>query len=391
MVATQAAFSRGNLVMLSLTFFLYFGQLGVLVPYLGVFLDGRGFSSQEIGELFALITLMRIIGPNLFAAFADKSGKSLRILQFGAFLTFATFCSIFWLNSFWGLTVAFGLMMLFFTAIAPQTEVITLGSVRGDATKYSHVRLWGSIGFIVLTVLAGKLIDVFSSEAPIYISGAVLLGLFLVTLGLKEASASERTLTGGESIWKKVRTKVFIGFIVSSTLIQVSFGPYYGFFALYARDLAYTGQETGALIALGVAAEVIIFLLAGKLISRFGVKRTLLVSMLLTALRWHLLAVAAQHWPALVVSQMLHAFSFGLIHAASINFIHHYFGHQFRSQGQALYTSIGFGVGGAAGNFGAGLIWDQGQGAEIAFTIATVFALLGAGMVAFIPSRYMPK
>lgn len=377
--------------MLSLTFFLYFGQLGVLVPYLGVFLDGRGFSSQDIGELFALITLMRIIGPNLFASFADKSGKSLRILQLGAFLTFATFCSIFWLNSFWGLTIAFGLMMLFFTAIAPQTEVITLGSVRGDATKYSHVRLWGSIGFIVLTVLAGKLIDVFSSEAPIYISGAVLLGLFLVTLSLKEATASEHKSSGADSIWRKMRTKVFIGFILSSTLIQISFGPYYSFFALYARDLNYSGQETGALIALGVAAEVIVFLLAGRLIGRFGVKWTLFVSMLLTGLRWYLLAVAAQFWPTLIVSQLLHAFSFGLIHAASINFIHHYFGIQFRSQGQALYTSIGFGIGGAAGNFGAGLIWHQGQGAELAFTLATGFALLGALLVACIPSRYMPK
>lgn len=377
--------------MLSLTFFLYFGQFGVLVPYLGVFLDGRGFSSQDIGELFALITLMRIIGPNLFASVADKSGKSLRILQFGAFLTFVTFCSIFWLDSFWGLTLAFGLMMLFFTAIAPQTEVITLGCVHGDATNYSRIRVWGSIGFIVLTVVAGKLIDVFSSDAPIYISGVVLLSLFLITLKLKEAPATDNTQVAGQSIWRKVRSKVFIAFILSSTLIQISFGPYYGFFALYARDLDYSGQETGGLIALGVAAEVIIFLMAGKLISRFGVKRTLLVSMLFTAVRWYLLAIAAQYWPALVVSQLLHALSFGLIHAASINFIHHYFGGQFRSQGQALYISIGFGIGGAAGNYGAGLIWHQGQGAELAFTLATGFALLGAALVACIRSRHMAK
>ena len=389
MVSTQAAFSRSNLVKLSLTFFLYFGQLGVLVPYLGVFLDGRGFSSEEIGELFALITLMRIIGPNLFASFADRTGKSLRILQFGAFLTFATFCSIFWLNSFWGLTLAFGLMMLFYTAIAPQTEVITLSSVRGDATKYSHVRLWGSVGFIVLTVLAGKLIDVFSSEAPIYISGAVLLSLFLITLGLKEASTSENDQAPGQSVWGKVRNNVFIAFILSSICIQISFGPYYSFFALYARDLNYSGQETGGLIALGVAAEVIIFLLAGKLISRFGIKWTLLISMLLTALRWYLLAIAAQYWPTLVVSQLLHAFSFGMTHTASMHFIHYYFGNQFQSQGQAIYISVGFGVGGAIGGYGAGYFWQQGQGAELTFTLAAVAAVLSACSLLFVSSKRM--
>ena len=49
--------------MLSLTFFLYFGQLGVLVPYLGVFLDGRGFNSQEIGELFAPVSYTHLTLP----------------------------------------------------------------------------------------------------------------------------------------------------------------------------------------------------------------------------------------------------------------------------------------------------------------------------------------
>jgi PPP family 3-phenylpropionic acid transporter len=385
----QTAFSRGNLVMLSVTYLLYFGQLGVLVPYLGVFLDGRGFSSVEIGELFALITVMRILGPNLWASQADKSGKNLRILQIGSFLTFASSCLVFWVDGFWGLTLVFALIMLFFTAISPQIEVITLGCVKSNASRYNHIRLWGSIGFILLTVIAGKLIDVFSSEAPIFISVAVLLGLFIITLGLKEVPLQQSEDINADPIWLKVRHPVFIGFILASLLIQVSFGPYYGFFALYARDLGYTGQETGALIALGVAAEVIIFILAGRLIYSLGVKWILFASMVLTALRWYLLAQQADYLPSLILSQFLHAFSFGLIHAASIHFIQKYFTIKFRSQGQALYVSIAFGVGGAAGNYGAGVVWQQGQGAELAFILATLMALLAAFIIIFIPAKKM--
>ncbi|MFT6899060.1 MAG: PPP family 3-phenylpropionic acid transporter [Paraglaciecola sp.] len=389
MLLPQTAFSRGNLVMLSVTYLLYFGQLGVLVPYLGVFLDGRGFSSVEIGELFALITVMRILGPNLWASKSDKSGKNLRVLQIGSFLTFASFCLVFWVDGFWGLTLAFASMMLFFTAISPQMEVITLGCVKSNPSRYNHIRLWGSIGFILLTVIAGKMIDVFSSEAPIFISAAVLLGLFIITLGLKEAPWQQSEEITTDSVWRKVRHPVFIGFILASLLIQVSFGPYYGFFALYARDLGYTGQETGALIGLGVAAEVIIFILAGRLINSLGVKWILFASMVITALRWYLLAELADFWPSLILSQALHAFSFGLIHAASIHFIQKYFTAKFRSQGQALYVSIAFGVGGAAGNYGAGIVWQQGQGAELAFTLATLMALLGAVIILFIPTKSM--
>lgn len=367
----------------------YFGQFGVLMPYLGIFLDGRGFSSSEIGELFALITVARIAGPNLWAVLADKSGRPLRVLQLGALLTFGTFCLVFFVNGFWALTLSLGLMMLFWTAILPQIEGVTLSCVHGHASRYGRIRLWGSIGYILLTIFAGKMIDVFSSEAPIYVGAIVLLSLFAVTLFLKQPVPEKGIDLQQVSIWHKINTPVFYAFLLSAALLQLSFGAYYGFFALYLTDLGYSGQATGWLIALGVLAEVIIFLQAGKLITLFGVKWILVISILLTALRWYLLAVAANNPAILVLSQVLHAFSFGMTHAASMHFIHHYFGHKFQSQGQAIYISIGFGVGGAIGGYGAGLFWQQGQGAELTFTLAAVAAVLSALSLVFISAKRM--
>lgn len=383
------AYQSTNLVLLSVTYLLYFGQLGVLVPFLGVFLDGRGLSSQEIGELTALITLARILGPNLWASMADKSGKGLRILQLGSFLTVSSFSIIFFVDSFWGMTISFGLMMMFWTAILPQMEVMTLNCVKSNATKYSRIRLWGSIGFIVLTMLTGKMIDLFSTEAPIYVSILVLFLIFLSSLLLKEPEANPDKQDTHDSIWNKARSWVFVGFIGSALLLQVSFGAYYGFFALYLRDLGYSGQATGGFIALGVAAEVIIFLLAGRLIAYCGIKWILLISILLTALRWLMLGVFADYFLVIFLSQVLHAFSFGMTHAASISFIHHYFGQKFQARGQALYVSIGFGVGGAIGSYIAGQLWQQGQGAISTFIFAACIACVSAFLLLFIPSRKM--
>lgn len=387
--STQAAFGKTNLVLLSLTYLLYFGQLGVLVPYLGVFLDGRGFSSEEIGELFALITFARILGPNLWASMADKSGKGLGILQIGSFLTVSTFSLVFFVDGFWGLTLSFALMMMFWTAILPQLEVITLNCVASDANKYSHIRLWGSIGFILLTVIAGKAIDVFSSEAPVYASIIVLLLLFISSLLLREPAVDKKTSADGESIFSKTLTWVFICFILSALLLQVSFGPYYGFFALYLRDLGYSGQATGGFIALGVVAEVFIFMQAGRLIKLCGVKGILIISTVLTAIRWFVLGAFPDYSFAIFSSQILHAFSFGMTHAASVHFIHHYFGLNFQARGQALYVSIGFGVGGAIGNYVAGLLWQQGIGAWSAFMFATAAAIASAVFLMLIPSARM--
>ncbi|WP_026375512.1 MFS transporter [Aestuariibacter salexigens] len=365
-------------LLLGLTYLFYFGQLGVIVPYLGIFLDGRGFTSQQIGELFAIITVARIFGPTLWATLADKSGRGLQVLQFGCFLSVACFSLVFVLHGFWGITLAFALMMMFWTAILPQMEVITLNTVRGDANRYSRIRLWGSIGFVLLTVLTGQMIDWYSSEVPIVVSFFVLLSLFLVSLTLLEPKPDSHSKSSGGSMLSQAMKPVFVLFLLSTVLLQISFGPFYGFFALYMRDLGLSGQQTGLLIALGVVAEVFIFIIAGRLIGRFGVKAMLIISLLLTAFRWFALAYLAHSTLWVVLSQLLHAFSFGMTHAASMHFIHQHFDTQYQSRGQAIYVSIGFGVGGAIGNYLAGVFWQQGAGATFAFMAAAIVASLAA-------------
>ena len=372
------AHSRTNLILLCVTYWLYFGQLGVLTPYLGIFLDGRGFSSAEIGELWAVITLARIVGPTLWAGIADRSGRAVNVVRLGCFLTVACFCSVFFVHSFWGLTLVFGLMMMFWTAVLPQLEVITIQSVQPTKISYGQVRLWGSVGFIVLTIVVGKALDVFSSEAPIYASLVVLTGLFFSSLFIQQPAKQHHESAVGGTLWKFARSKTFVLFLLSAGLLQVSFGAYYGFFALYMRDLDYTGQQTGVLIAIGVVAEVLIFLLARRLIIRFGVWSLMLWCMVLTAARWYALADFAHIGLVVVFSQLIHAFSFGLAHVTAMHFITHYFPAQYQSRGQALYVSIAFGFGGALGNYIAGQLWLQGTQAYESFAFASVAALAGA-------------
>ena len=79
---------------LSSNYFWYFGILGLVVPFLGMFLDFRGFSSLEIGEILAVITATKIVAPSLWAQLADKTGKQLFIVKIGALLSLLCFSFI---------------------------------------------------------------------------------------------------------------------------------------------------------------------------------------------------------------------------------------------------------------------------------------------------------
>jgi PPP family 3-phenylpropionic acid transporter len=387
--------ARQNRILLALVYIFYFGQLGVFVPYVGIYLDDKGLSSAQIGTLLALVALSRIIGPNMWAHYADKSGQVGEVLRFGCLLALLSFLSILIVNSFWGITLVFATMMMFWTAVLPQLEVITAHATESSKGGYGSVRLWGSVGFILATLIVGFLLDYFPSQIIVYASMLMLFGLFVSSLlVVSKHSAEQRTQNIEKSksaplasIW----TLGFIVFLLGNTLLQVSFGSFYNFFTLYMRQLEYTGMQTGLFIGLGVAAEVVVFIGAMRLIKQFGVKTLLVFSVFFTALRWAMLALFAQYTAIIIITQLVHALSFGLTHAASVYYLQQSFPKAFQSRAQALYVSIAFGIGGAVGSYLAGLLWEQGEGATVSFIFAAGVSVIAAICLMFLPNKQKPR
>jgi PPP family 3-phenylpropionic acid transporter len=159
-------------------------------------------------------------------------------------------------------------------------------------------------------------------------------------------------------------------FLLVCFLLQVAHGPYYTFFSLYLEGLSYSRVTIGQLWALGVLAEVLLFLVMHRLLPRFGVRRIMIVSLWLAVLRWLLIAYGAQSLPVLVFAQCLHAATFGAFHAVSIELIRRNFPAALAGQGQAIYSGISFGAGGAIGAVLSGYLWQQNP--QLTFVLASV-------------------
>ena len=372
---------------LSTNYFWYFGLLGLIVPFLAVFLDARGFTSLEIGEILAVITATKIVAPSLWAQLADKSGQQLTIVKVGALLSLFCFSLIIWTFSYWPLMFSLAMFSLFITSILPQIEVMTLNSIRKSAIIYGRIRLWGSIGFVIVAMLSGELIERYSAEAFSYIGIVILAGLFISTLFNKQPRIAKKTSIDNVSIKVKVFNRNFLLFFFAGLMLQMSFGPYYVFFALYLKDLAYSGFLIGIFIAIGVVAEIGVFVFAAIFFKSFSLKTLISMSILLTAFRWFIVGHFANSDMALAFSQLIHALSFGLYHSASISFIQQHFNANQQSRGQAIYIGGVYGVGGAIGAYVAGLLWQEGVGAVITFDFAAITALIGGVLALFLRNK----
>ena len=382
---------------LSSSYFFYFAILGLISPYLSVFLDSKGFTSLELGEIFAILTATKIIAPSLWAILADKTGQQLLIIRFGAVLALLSFVLLFWLDNYWAISFCLAFFSLFWTAILPQLEVLTLNSVRRSSKIYARVRLWGSLGFIVLAIFAGQVMEFYHqldlasatnssfTNAFVFIGCVVLFLLLLSTLSLKPRHVISTATTKVLSIKEKLFELRFMIFFISGILLQISFGPFYGFFALFLRDLEYPGFAVGLFISLGVLAEIVVFIFASSFFKHFSLKSILIFSLAVTAIRWLLVALYAESVWVLALTQLIHAASFALFHSASMVFISNHFNSCQQSRGQAIYLGGVYGVGGAIGAYLSGALWLDGSGATTAFLTASVAALLAACLMMFLP------
>lgn len=372
---------------LILAYFTYFGVLGIFVPYLGLFLDGRGLNSKDIGLLLALVTATRIIGPSTWAAIAERTGKPALVMRLGAVLAIIGWSSSFFDIGFWPLLIGFALFSFFWTAILPQLEVSAFYFLNNNTHAYSRIRTAGSVGYIVLVMLGGWLFELYGSEFLPLGTALFMLLLLLALLGLPQVQIANEPHTQPVRFGQLLRQPVFWHFMGAALLLQMSFAPFYGFFTLYCRDLGYSGTQTGLFIGLAVLAEIIAFYFAGHIIRRRSYRLLLTFCYGLTAVRWLMLATLADSIWWLALSMLLHAASFAIAHSCAMQFIQQFFPPVLRSRGQALYAGVIFGGGGAIGAYVSGLLWQNGDGAAQTFIAAAVLALAATFLAACLPGR----
>ena len=205
------------------------------------------------------------------------------------------------------------------------------------------------MGFIGAVALVGGLLEL----VPIRYLPWLLLPVFagiVVSAFLVPSERGERKESAPKGSLKAIVTHpAVVAFFLMNFLLQVSHGAYYTFFSIHLEQHGYGKLPIGLLWSLGVIAEIGLFPIMHRLSTRFTVRQIVIGSLVLTMIRWGLIAELTGLVPVLIFAQLLHAASYGALHAVSVQYIQGFFGKHHHGQGQALYSGLTFGAGGALG------------------------------------------
>jgi PPP family 3-phenylpropionic acid transporter len=355
-------------------YFVYFLMLGGVAPYFSLYLKKLGFGAVQIGILLALMPLARVFAPNAWAWIADHQGARRPLVRMTTAAAALACAGLLVANSFGSLFAVILVLNVFWCAALPLVEATTMGHLKGRLGDYGRIRVWGSVSFVVSVVMIGQLLD----RTGILWLPVMLVILFSLCAAAAWALPVDQVPPHHEEhipLRQIMRRPEVVALFAACFLMALAHGPYNTFYSIHLVENGYSKSWVGWLWALSVVAEVFVFLLMPRLMRRFTIPSIISFSLACAVLRFLIIGWAAGSVVLMAVAQLMHAATFGAHHAAALAAIHHLFRGRTQARGQALYTSIGFGAGGALGGLASGWLW-QHAGPGLTFTFASGAALL---------------
>jgi len=357
-------------------YFLYFGVLGIFLPYFNLYCYHLGFNGVQIGTLSALRSVTLVVCPLIWGALADHFH-----IRRPIYIVCNIFSTLIWILFLYSvdfkimliITAAYG---IFYAPIISFLEAFTMDILGPEKKSYGRIRAWGSINFILIVIVLGKLIDLYSIDMILVL---ILIGSSLqslMSLGVPGITTTKKDSlsTNVQALWKPN----VIVFLICGFLMLVSHGAYYGFFSIHLENMGYPKAFIGIAWALASTAEILVMIKSREIFKRFSLENVLIFSFVLAALRWLILFFVQS--PVLILfSQIFHAITYGTFHMASILYIDQLTPNSAKTLGQAVNNAVQYGLGLMVGFVLNGYLYEV-TGSFALFIVSGSIALVG-GMV----------
>jgi PPP family 3-phenylpropionic acid transporter len=318
---------------------------GVQTPLWPLFLAWRGLGPVEIGLILSAAYVVKIVSNPIAGNISDRLGDRRLPLLVLAGTALAAYLLFSFVTGFWPLLAVTLVAAGAFTALTPLGDNLTLLAISGQRIHYGHVRVFGSISFMLISGLAS---DLLIGEPPLYIVWALIGGLVFTLFACWRLPSvrGERQSGKRRGMRTLLRSPVFLLFIGACALNQSSNTALYGFGTLYWHGGGLSGAEIGGLWVEMVAAEAIFFSFGHRIAAAIGPRWLLVLGGAGGVIRWLVTALTVD--PALLATvQWMHCLTFTASHLAAMYFIQRSIPIELSGRAQALYSSIALGI-----NFG---------------------------------------
>ena len=352
-------------------YFLYFGVLGIFLPYFNLYCYHLGFSGLQIGLLAALRSMTLVLFPLIWGALADHFHIRKPIYILCNFISTSTWVFFLFTVDFWPMLLITAFYGMFYAPIISFLEAVTMDVLGAEKKSYGRIRAWGSASFIAMVLVIGRIIDLYAVDIilVLVLAGSLMLAAISPRIPAIETSKKGFLTPDAGSLFEK---RVIV-FLFCAFLMLVSHGAYYGFFSIHLENLGYHSTFIGLSWALASTAEILVMVKSKSIFNRFSLENVLFFSFLMAAVRWMILFFS-ESAAIILLSQTLHSVTYGTFHMASILYVDRLAPANAKTLGQAVNNGLTYGFGLMVGFFINGYLYET-TGSFVPFLISSLIAL----------------
>jgi LacY proton/sugar symporter. len=357
-------------------------------PFLPIWLTEKGIDPAQIGiinaaPIFAMIAINLVVGR-----IADRASDWRTVIVVGSIAAAIPPFFLLVMDGYLPIIIIWTLLIVPFQAIAPVVDAAAYRMARRNNYDFGAIRVWGTIGFVAMTLIAGLVLDWHGAVAFVPLLIAVSLARAALSLQLPlfrggeehvrptypiDAPISPLVAVRMGELWKPwfILTLIGASFLHGSHMMQMGFG------ALIWSEAGLPGWVIGILWAVAPTAEILAMFYFERITRRFAARHLILLGCVCGAIRWWGFGLEPNMW-VLMALQTLHLATVGLTFLGITNFIANWTSEDIAAEAQSFFvmirqvvtviTLVGFGY--LAGAFGAG-----------AYFVAALLAAIGAVMV----------
>lgn len=334
--------------------FFYFASIGVLLPFLPVYFQHKGLNVYQIGILLAIGPFVSMSVQSLWGFLSDRFSTVKRIVLVQLLVSVVLSNFVFTSNTFDLLVVNLLAFYAFSWPLIPLLDSLTLGTVKATGEHYGSYRFYGSVGFGLTALGAGKLFGVIGIDNIRFVYIALLIICIFLCLWISDARYSGRP-PGLRQLGGLMKRRDIISFLLVIALVSSTNKANDAFMSIFIKSLGGTEIDVGMAWTVAPLSEAVVFFLAGAFMGRFHELALLTVASAAFTLRWLLFTVAASA-KIMILIQFLHSLSFALFFISAISYMAKMVPDRLRASGQGLLSSFMGGVAGIIGSMAGGAV-----------------------------------
>jgi MFS transporter, PPP family, 3-phenylpropionic acid transporter len=341
---------------LLIVYFLAYGALACYFPFLAIYFKSRELTYIQTGIAFSIISLVSIIVQPLMGYLADKYLNKNKIVLINMFACSLLIYLYIFANGFYSVALATIALIFFQGSIMSILDAYCYDiSDKVPEVNYGQIRLMGSIGFAVLSLILGGLIQNFDINISFFLYSGLFMvsALILSGIGFKSTLHSVRPST--TDIFEVLKNYKFILFVLSVMVLNIAIQAHGNYIAMLIEATGGNVANLGFVWFASALSEIPAFFFGAKLLKKYGEMNIYIISLGLYIIRM-LLSAYSTSYNMVIAVQFMQSITYPLYLFATMQYINVIVPDKIRASGITMLSSLGFGLGGLIGNLGGGFI-----------------------------------